>query len=66
MKRLLRYIKALYLLMNYVVVVKRISFSQSDDVLLILWVFQLHAGLAEVAAAKARMFVNKPDGSMYF
>ncbi|KAA0033376.1 protein TIC 100 [Cucumis melo var. makuwa] len=23
----------------------------------------LHAGLAEVAAAKARMFVNKPDGS---
>lgn len=31
-----------------------------------LWVFQLHAGLAEVAAAKARMFVNKPDGSMYF
>ncbi|KAJ0083853.1 hypothetical protein Patl1_30495 [Pistacia atlantica] len=24
----------------------------------------LHAGLAEVAAAKARMFVNKPDGSM--
>ena len=25
--------------------------------------FQLHAGIAEVAAAKARMFVNKPDGS---
>ncbi|KAF9597090.1 hypothetical protein IFM89_015281 [Coptis chinensis] len=24
----------------------------------------LHAGIAEVAAAKARMFVNKPDGSM--
>ncbi len=23
----------------------------------------MHAGLAEVAAAKARMFVNKPDGS---
>lgn len=27
-------------------------------------VFQLHAGIAEVAAAKARMFINKPDGSM--
>ena len=27
-------------------------------------VFQMHAGIAEVAAAKARMFVNKPDGSM--
>lgn len=27
--------------------------------------FQLHAGIAEVAAAKARMFVNKPDGSMF-
>lgn len=27
-------------------------------------VFQLHSGLAEVAAAKARMFVNKPDGSI--
>ena len=26
--------------------------------------FQLHASIAEVAAAKARMFVNKPDGSM--
>lgn len=26
---------------------------------------QLHAGIAEVAAAKARMFVNKPDGSKY-
>lgn len=26
--------------------------------------FQLHAGIAEMAAAKARMFVNKPDGSM--
>lgn len=25
----------------------------------------MHAGIAEVAAAKARMFVNKPDGSMY-
>ena len=24
---------------------------------------QMHAGIAEVAAAKARMFVNKPDGS---
>lgn len=24
---------------------------------------QLHAGIAEVAAAKARMFINKPDGS---
>lgn len=23
----------------------------------------MHAGIAEVAAAKARMFVNKPDGS---
>lgn len=28
--------------------------------------FQLHAGIAEVAAAKARMFVNKPDGSKCF
>lgn len=27
-------------------------------------VFQLHSGIADVAAAKARMFVNKPDGSM--
>lgn len=26
-------------------------------------VFQLHSGIAEVAAAKARMFINKPDGS---
>lgn len=26
--------------------------------------FQLHFGIAEVAAAKARMFVNKPDGSI--
>lgn len=26
----------------------------------------MHAGIAEVAAAKARMFVNKPDGSMLF
>jgi hypothetical protein len=26
---------------------------------------QMHAGLAEVAAAKARMFVNKPDGSIF-
>lgn len=26
----------------------------------------MHAGIAEVAAAKARMFVNKPDGSMSF
>jgi len=26
--------------------------------------FQMHAGIAEVAAAKARMFINKPDGSM--
>jgi hypothetical protein len=25
---------------------------------------QMHSALAEVAAAKARMFVNKPDGSM--
>lgn len=25
--------------------------------------FQLHSGIADVAAAKARMFVNKPDGS---
>lgn len=25
--------------------------------------FQMHAALADVAAAKARMFVNKPDGS---
>lgn len=24
---------------------------------------QLHSGIAEVAAAKARMFINKPDGS---
>lgn len=24
---------------------------------------QMHAGIAEIAAAKARMFVNKPDGS---
>ncbi|MFS8011643.1 hypothetical protein Hanom_Chr14g01311481 [Helianthus anomalus] len=24
----------------------------------------LHSGIADVAAAKARMFVNKPDGSM--
>lgn len=24
----------------------------------------MHAGIAEVAAAKARMFINKPDGSM--
>lgn len=23
----------------------------------------MHAGIAEVAAAKARMFINKPDGS---
>lgn len=30
---------------------------------LIYALFQLHAGIAEVAAAKARMFVNKPDGS---
>lgn len=30
----------------------------------ILVIFQMHAGIAEVAAAKARMFVNKPDGSM--
>ena len=29
-------------------------------------VLQVHAGIAEVAAAKARMFVNKPDGSMSF
>lgn len=28
----------------------------------LLW--QMHSALAEVAAAKARMFVNKPDGSM--
>jgi len=27
---------------------------------------QMHASLAEVAAAKARMFVNKPDGSKLF
>lgn len=27
---------------------------------------QMHAGIAEVAAAKARMFVNKPDGSKSF
>lgn len=27
---------------------------------------QMHASLAEVAAAKARMFVNKPDGSKSF
>lgn len=26
----------------------------------------MHAGIAEVAAAKARMFVNKPDGSKSF
>jgi len=26
----------------------------------------MHAGIAEVAAAKARMFINKPDGSMLF
>lgn len=25
--------------------------------------FQVHSGIAEVAAAKARMFINKPDGS---
>lgn len=30
---------------------------------LICALFQLHAGIAEVAAAKARMFANKPDGS---
>lgn len=27
---------------------------------------QVHAGIAEVAAAKARMFINKPDGSTLF
>lgn len=26
----------------------------------------MHAGIAEVAAAKARMFVNKPNGSMFY
>lgn len=36
------------------------------DILNMSVAFQLHAGIAEVAAAKARMFVNKPDGSMFF
>jgi len=26
----------------------------------------MHAGIADVAAAKARMFINKPDGSILF
>ena len=30
---------------------------------LLFFSFQMHAGIAEVAAAKARMFINKPDGS---
>jgi hypothetical protein len=33
---------------------------------LVLCSFQLHSGITEVAVANARMFVNKPDGSMSF
>lgn len=39
------------------------SCKDSSNVLVNL---QLHSGIAEIAAGKARMFVNKPDGSMYF
>lgn len=33
-------------------------------IFLIFCEFQMHAAIADVAAAKARMFINKPDGSM--
>lgn len=41
-------------------------FQLLKKMFLALCSFQVHSGIAEVAAAKARMFVNKPDGSMYF
>ena len=36
------------------------------DISNLLVTFQLHSVIEEVAAAKARMFVNKREGSMYF
>jgi hypothetical protein len=51
-------------LKNNISNLRGVAISHSDC--LTFCQFQLHAGIGEVAAAKARMFVNKPDGSMMF